>query len=219
MTLGEFKALLRTTLKRGTQFDTILQQQISMALTKMERNYTYLYMEQFRLLQVEIGQRIIDLPPNLLVKNIKMIRWINSDGSYTKLEKTEPGQMAGLVSGVPYRYFLSGQSQIVFDATPTTQLVGEAILVQYSQLSSDETTEPRVLQIAPDVLLMETLRLFATVLRDPRMLDMQNILVEEGRNTLTRAEDEGRFSDANLSLVYSPQPSGNLVGYTEDVGR
>lgn len=219
MTLGEFKSMIRGVMKRGTALDGLLQSHIQMAVTKIERNYDYTYMEKARLLEVAVDQRIVDFPPGVLVKSISMLRWIRDDGLYVNLRKVDPKQLNAIAEGMPYRYYVAGNRQIIFDSVPDEQLIGEAILMEYSQIPNDDNYECPLLNVAPDMVMLETTRLFAVTTRDPRFLELQQVLIDEARNTMSRAEDEGKFANADLGMVYNPHPVGFVAGYTEDDGR
>src|SRR5262250_2398351 len=98
MKLSEFHDLVKTTANRGSTLDTKIPMQVRLAAMRLERNYIFSYMERFKLLQLVQGDRTLDLPSSGLVRGFKFIRLINSDDTYTYLNRTSPAQLQGLTT-------------------------------------------------------------------------------------------------------------------------
>lgn len=180
----------------------------------MERNYSFLYMEVFRLLQIGANDRIIPLPPSVAIKSIKFIRLIGTDGAYSYLNRLQPEDLTGLRSSttvpatsntVPRGYFMVGVSQLVLDSVPAEAANGEAIFREYTDWPTDTASQHPLLQMASDVLLAQTQWFMAVnIMKDLRMAEAYKVARDEGVNTLTRAEDESAYGGADNKMVYSP---------------
>lgn len=221
MNLGDFKAAVSTSLNRGTTMDGRIPLRIQQAVAWLERNYTFKYMERFRLLQIVANERTIDLPSNEVIKSWKFVRLVNDDGSYRYLNKIEPEDSLGLgtASSVMGRrpllssYWVSGISTMVLNTVPEAAWNGEGMWNAYTDwpLSEDSFTHP-LLNMASDVLQAETLLLMAAFdLRDQRMVAGWKEIRDEGVNTMTRAEDEAKYGGESISMAYVPEPGGGLA--------
>ena len=211
MLLSDFHQLVADHLRRGTTLSTQIVAQTKLAVQWLERNYTFKYMESFRLFQAVQGTRTMDLPTNSLIKGWKFLRLVNLDGTYAPLNKIEPEDLIGLRTQnsqtnfvVPEAYFVIGNSKLVFDCVLSQDVSGEVMYYQYSDWPTDLGSTHPLLQFAADVLLQETLLMMALYLRDPRMADTIKVTRDEALNTLTRAEDENKFSGESISMVFTP---------------
>lgn len=210
MILSEFHALVSESLKRGTTLDARIPGQVKLAVQWLERNYTFKYMEVFRLLQIVSGARTLAMPTNATLKGFKFIRMIGADGYYETLNKVEPEDLAAVQapSSSPIRpasYFVVGNSTIVFDSTPGEDLSGEAMYYQYTDWPTDDTARHPVLDMAADVLLHQTLMFMGAFLRDMEMIAAYKALRDEGLNTMLRAEDEVKHSGESVSMAFPPR--------------
>lgn len=210
MTLGEFHQLVADSLRRGTTLSTQIVGQTKLAVQWMERNYTFKYMESFRLFQAVEGSRTLDLPTNCVIKAHKFIRLIGADGLYVPLKKVEPEDLPGIRTStnssgntVPAHYWVMGNNTIVFDSVLTANLSGEALFYQYSDWPVELTETHPLLGFASDVLLEQVLLLMAAFLKDPEMAAARKLLRDEGLNTLVRAEDENKYGGESLAMVYT----------------
>lgn len=207
MTLGEFHQLVSDNLRRGSAQNSAIPQQTKLAVQWMERNYTFRYMEKFRLLQLVPGDRTISFPDNIVVKSIKFVRLIDSDGRYLPLNKIEPGDLTGIRTGdrlVPKAFWGVGDGTLVLDVVPTEALNGEAVLFEYTDWPTAENSRHPLLDFAADVLMQQTLVFMATLLRDAAMAGVYKTLRDEALDTLTRAEDEGQFGGESISMAFRP---------------
>src|SRR5262249_39539518 len=143
MNLGDFQTLVSTTLNRGTTMDSRIPSRVAMAAKWGERNYTFKYMEAFRLLQIVLGERIIPMPSNTIIKAWKFVRLIKNDGSYIYLKKVEPEDILGLGqvnADTQVRhprpslsaYWVVANRQIVLNTVPEADWSGEAMWYAYS---------------------------------------------------------------------------------------
>jgi hypothetical protein len=216
MNLGTFHALVSTSLKRGTTLDPLIPAKVSLAVQWLERNYTFKYMERFRLLQIVANQRAIPLPPNVILKSVKFLRIINSDGTLTYLNKIEPEDMVGIPSQnnslfgssepvKPIGYYIVGINTLVLNVVPGADFTAEGITHEYTDWPTDLDSGHPILDLASDLLLAQTLIYMAVFdLKDPRMFAEYKTTRDEAVNTLTRAEDETRFGGESVSMAFSP---------------
>lgn len=225
MNLGAFQSMVSTTLNRGTTLDSRIPLRVQMAAQWLERNYSFKYMEAFRLLQVVQGERVIDLPSNQVIKAWKFVRLIRDDGSYMYLNKVEPEDILGIGNPAPNAtfttrnekprlsaYWVVGNSQMVLNTVPDTDWSGEGMWLAYTDWPTDPSAEHPLMNMASDVLLAETLLLMAAFdLRDQRMVAGWKEIRDEGVNTLTRAEDENKYGGESLTMAFVPEPGGGLA--------
>lgn len=212
MTLGEFHQLVSDSLRRGTAQDTQIPGQAKLAVQWLERNYTMSYMENFRLLQVVAGDRTIQLPREKIVKSIKFLRLVGTDGRYSPLKMVDPSDLTGIRNAqnssssslVPKAFWRSGHNLLVLDSVSDVGVSGEAILYEYSDWPTAPDSRHPLLDFAADVLLQQTLLFMAALLRDASMLGAYKALRDEALNTLTRAEDEGNYGGQSFSMAFSP---------------
>lgn len=226
MNLGDFKSNVSQTLNRGTTMDGRIPRRVLMAVQWLERNYTFKYMERFRLLQIVANERTISLPSNEVIKSWKFVRLIRDDGSYQYLNKIEPEDVLGIGLPSPVgtnqrrsdkpalsAFWVSGVSTMVLNTVPETSWSGEGMWHTYTDwpLAEDDFTHP-LLNMASDVLLAETLLLMAAFdLRDQRMVAAWKDIRDEGVNTMTRAEDEAKYGGESIAMAFVPEPGGGLA--------
>lgn len=207
MTLGEFHQMVADSLRRGTTLTTQIQNNTKLAVQWMERNYTFKYMETFRLFQAVEGSRTLDLPSNVIIKAHKFIRLVDASGTYKSLKRCEPEDITSLRSSqnsagdyLPSRYWVAGNATIVFDAILQGDLNGEALFYQYTDwITGADETHP-LLGFASDVLLQQVCLFMAAFLKDVEMAAAYKTLRDEAVNTLVRAEDENKYAGQDFTM-------------------
>jgi hypothetical protein len=204
MKLSDFNSLVSTYLKRGTSLDAIIPKASPMALSFLERNYTFKYMEVFKTVQLVQGNRTIVLPTNMVTKSIAMMRFIDSAGGYQEVNRVMPRDLKGTGSGKPQGYWLSGTNVIVFDMTPTENINGEAILNVFTTWPVGPNESHPLLIMAPDVMIYQTLINMAAYMRDSELVGAYKLMRDEGLNTLTRSDDELRYDSEYSAMAYEP---------------
>lgn len=208
MQLQEFYSLVSTAMKRGTELDAVIPLFAPLACNWLERNYTMKYMESVRLIQVDPGDRTIELQSNQQIKEIVFIRMIGATGDYKYLNRKSPKEFTSVLSGPSDFYWVAGTSVIVLENVPDSKESGEALFNCYSAWPKEpEETHP-LLKIAPDVMMYQTLLMLAAHARDVRIAEAYIGLRNEGLNTLTRAEDEFRYGSVDQSMAYVPYSPG-----------
>jgi hypothetical protein len=211
MELSAFHAMVSSSLRRGTTLDVYIPQQTVLAAQWLERNYSMKYMETFRMLQIEQGERVIQMPANVLVKAAKFIRLVNTDGTYNYLNKIEPEDLQSIRSitsvsdPTPHNYYIVGLKQLVLDSIPQVDASGEGILYEYSSWPSEPTATHPMLDVAADLLLAQVQMFMAVnIMKDLRMVPAYKELRDEAVNTLTRAEDETKYGGEAAVMAYTP---------------
>lgn len=210
MTLAEFHQLVADSLRRGTTLTTQITGYTKLAVQWMERNYTFKYMEEFRLFQLVSGSRTLELPSNSLIKSHKFIRLIGDDGAYTKLNRVEPEDVPGIRTAqngfanntMPSQYWTVKNSLLVFDSVLTSDYNGEAMFHIYTDWITEPTETHPLLGFASDVLLQQVCLFMAAFLKDAEMAAAYKTLRDEAVNTLVRAEDENKYSGESVSMAY-----------------
>jgi hypothetical protein len=207
MTLGDFHQMVADSMRRGTTLTTQIKNFTALSVQWMERNYTFKYMEVFRLFQAVQGSRTLDLPTNVVIKAHKFIRLVDSTGTYVVLERCEAQDITAIRSSrndagayIPARYWVAGNSTIVFDAVVQGDLEGEALFYQYTDwITGADETHP-LLGFASDVLLQQTCFMMAAFLKDSEMAAAYKVLRDEAVNTLVRAEDENKYAGQSFTM-------------------
>ena len=204
MKLSEFNSLVSTYLKRGTSLDAIIPKASPMALSFLERNYTFKYMEVFKTLQLVAGDRVINLPLNMVTKSVSMLRFVSTDGSYKEIDRVMPRDLKGTGTGCPQGYWLNGVRTLVFDMTPTENINGEAILNVFTSWPTGPDETHPLLIMAADVMIYQTLINMAAYMRDSDLVGAYKLMRDEGLNTLTRSDDELRYDSEHSAMAYEP---------------
>lgn len=205
MNLGEFHSDVSIALARGTALDARIPGRVKQAAGWLERNYTFSYMERFRLLQLEIGDRTVDFPTNEIIKGFKFCRLIDGLGNYTYLNKINPGDMTGLSTVGISAFWTVANRMLVLNSIPTERANGEAMWHSYTDWPTGNDARHTLIDIASDVLLAQTLMFMASFdLRDMRMYQVWKDVRTEGVDTLSRAEDETTYGGQKVSMVYVP---------------
>jgi hypothetical protein len=200
-----------------------------MAALWLERNYTFKYMERFRILQIIANERVIQLPTNSIIKGFKFVRLVNPDGSYSYLNKIEPEDSLGVVSDLnplamvpvstnsgivvptpnvinPRAYWIVGNREMVLNAIPATDLVAEVMYYEYTNWPVQLDAETPIIDIASDVLIFQTLLFMSSLdTRDQRMAAAYKEFRDEGVNTWTRSEDENKYGSEQMSMIFVPE--------------
>jgi len=234
--IDEFNTLVSTSLRRGNSLDSFIPLQTALAVQFMERNYNFKYMEMFRLINIQgpqgaiPGQRVILMPSGVSIKAWILFRIINSDGSYSYIDKVEPKDLTMVDSSAntftagsvpapntatikPRNFFQVGLSTVVLDAVPSQNYSAEAMFYGYSSWPTDPTTVPSggsdfthpLLQTMSDVLLAQTQwNMAKNVMKDTRMIQVYEADAKKAFDTLLRAEDELKYSAENMRMLYKP---------------
>jgi hypothetical protein len=245
MNVDQFNSMVSASLKRGTTLDSQIPQQTAMAVQWIERNYTFKYMEAFRLIVIQQNERVLLMPVGSVVKSWIFFRIVNTDGSYSYINKVEGKDLtlvnssANTIIGgavpptgtvfqiVPKNFFQVNLSTIVLDAVPSQNLNAEAMFYNYSSWPVDVTTIPgggstfthTLLLIASDMLLAQTqMNCAVNLLKDLRMMQAYKEVRDEAVNTLLRAEDETKWAGENIRMLYKPAYDDDQINAANTLG-
>ena len=124
--LGAFRALVSSSLGRGTSLDSEIPTWIKVAVRFIERNYTFQYMRGWRLIEIDADSdnpHVISLA-GIQVKKIEAFRLYETDTSIDGRRFTDlngPLEVKDRITrptGDPSGYWLDGVSNIILDAIP-----------------------------------------------------------------------------------------------------
>lgn len=208
MLLGELHETIRETIKRGSAYDAFIPRYVKQAVQFIERNYDFKYMERLTLIQTVAGDRVVEIP--YYIKGVEFIRLVTStpNSNYNYMTAVEARSQIRPETGAPSEFWRLGHNKLVFNPIPdASSYAGEALLKVYTGTDWPTKDDSRhyLLDVAPDLLIAETmLKMAVTVLRDARMVEGYKMMRDEALNTLTRAEDELRFSGADYRMGYQP---------------
>jgi len=227
MNFSDFVQMVSAGLRRGNTLDQYIPGQARLAMTWMETNYNFKYMEQLRLLQLAIGDRVIKLPDNENIKAMKFFRIVNTDGTYLYLRKVKAEDLTTVISTVntviggtvpatvgtpnivPTAYFQVSTDRLVINAITTVVFNCEVSYLGYSDTSGwkiGQTFNHPILTIAPHALVAQTLvNMAINIMKDMRMVQGYEKQRDEAVNTLTRAEDETNYGGEDTAMAYDPQ--------------
>lgn len=235
MRFPDFIQLVSAALRRQTTLDQYIPGQARIALSFIEKNYTFKYMEKFRLLQLAIGDRVIYLPPGESIKAMKFFRLAKQDGSYIYLKKVEPEDLTQVIATfnpiiggtvpatnsadflTPTGYFQVGLSQLIINTVTTIAFNAEVMYYGYSDtagwVTGNDPAHP-ILDVAPDLLINQTLlNMAVNIMKDLRMVPAYKELRDEAINSLTRAEDETKYGGEDFAMAYDPEYDLRLANW------
>lgn len=205
MNIAQFYSEIRASLARGTTLDSEIPLKAKQALRKIERNHSLKYMERFgKLTTLSSAECTETLAlPSPFTKSIIYVRQVYNDAAgretYRYLKKRPPGENVrpGLCTRPEY-YWQLGYTTLQFDKSRALDEVYQLSWYEYTDWPLTGETDdflPWILEHAADLLIAETLILFAPRLRDPRMVEMYNAQKLEALSTLLGADDEANFLD------------------------
>jgi len=150
MNLGEFHTLLKDSLKRGDALDTVIPKYVSMAVSFIERNYSFKYMEQLMLLQMVEGDRVVEL--SRYYKKVEFVRFApyQTVADYTYLYPTEANQIFRPSTGTPAELYLLGTNKLIFNPIPDGAYSGEVMMLAYTDWPTADDSKHYLLDMAVD---------------------------------------------------------------------
>lgn len=206
MNLGEFHAQVSADIRRGTTQDAQIPKWTRQAALFLERNKTMNYMRRFATVNIDLATndtpRFVELT-DTRIKSIQFFRWVNSDGTFSYMEKKDPRDMADLASGTPEVYWPSGVSTLVLSSTPDTNLSGELWLSSYSAWPTNLASTHWLIENAEDVLEAGAMMNAGKHLRDQSMYAFWKTEYDKGLVSLYAAEDEFAQENTNYIMEYA----------------
>ena len=120
-TLTTFHALVSTEINRGTKFDSEIGNFVRNAAKFVESNHTLEYMKKFDA-TVDIAEDVRTVPISTLTSNeIKKIlfwRIVNSDATFSYIEKIEAEDLMTRADGKPSNFWIDGKTNFILGSTP-----------------------------------------------------------------------------------------------------
>jgi hypothetical protein len=205
MILSEFHDLVRDSAKRGDTIDTLIPRYVKMAVTWIERNWSFKYMEQLATLRLVAADRVVEL--DRYIKGVKFVRFtpFGDIADYTYLSPVDNVNVVKPESGVPAEFYILGHNKLVFNPIPDIAYEGEVELTAFTDWPTADDSRHYLLDIGTDLLLSQTLMMLAvTILRDPKMIEGFRVLREESIRTMLSTDDEMRYTGADLRMGYRP---------------
>lgn len=205
MNLGEFHTLLRDSLKRGDALDGILPTYVKMAVTHIERNWTFKYMEELALLQMVEGDRVVELP--YYIKGVEWLRFapVGTVADYTYVTTGEASSVVTPENGAPTHFSILNYNKLIFNPIPDMNYSGEILLHSFTDWPTADNSRHFLLDMGADLLLGQTLLMMAIgVLRDPRMVEGFKLMRDEAMRTMLMADESLRYTGADLRMGYTP---------------
>lgn len=201
----------------GTEFDERIPTYTRRAAAWAERNYSFLYMENFRQVAVAKDQAFVSLTAG--TKRVLWARQIKEDGSFLNLDQFSPRDVDSkdpLDLGTPSHFWLDGDrasasqgqdtvpARMVFnieaDRTFTLELTESILTVWPTTL----TKEPWLLKYAEDFMEYQTILQMAQgpELRDAELATLMRPLRDEALNTVLALDEEARRSSNAIQSSY-----------------
>jgi hypothetical protein len=205
MTLGDFKTRVKNGIRRNDTADSLIEPAAAAATRWLERNYTFLYMMQFRRFTISASAndpRQLSLPSSR-VKAVRMLRIEKDSGYFHYVPLIDPKDMTRVHEGLPEGYWLDGRQRIWIDATPTEDLSAEIQFSEYSIFPTQDSETSWLIDNAEDVLQAQTIMFLAPELRDQKVFQFYQRLRDEGLKTLLLAEDEGKYQNMEAQMRYT----------------
>jgi len=215
-TLSEFTAMVSGEANQGTRLDSYIPNAIRRAAKLIERNYSFLYMERFLELDLDVSvanPRFVPFP-GTATKKINFVRYEQSFPStttrkYKFLSPVDPINIGTIEEGEsPSAYWITGDESgtrfLVLDQVGTENLTLEVHSVEYSTWPTADTATHWLLDNAEDAMLGKSMQLLAPYANEPDWMQFYNPMWEEGIRTLTMADEEARYAGTadGFKMVY-----------------
>lgn len=208
MKLGEFHTEVSSELKRGTSLDNVIPRKVRDAVQFLERNHAMKYMERWISIDLDPGDRLIDLP--FFVRNFKFLRLLPTEGRYgSKVylkpmdpEDEEPAgsQCGPLLTG----YSQIGQQSLRFNADITEKVRLESVAFCFTDW---QTTVPTfrhyLLDVASDLLMAMTMMGMAVYMKDQRMYAVYRTQRDEALRTFYVLDTDVSEGDKYGQMEYT----------------
>ena len=210
--LSEFHTLVSDALGRGMSLDAVIPRRVQMTARWLERNYTFQYMRQLRLLDVDSAAddpHIVSLH-DLEIKKIETlrVRTTDEDGSYLfspPLLQTKPADRSSRPFGQPESYWLNGVSSLVFNSVPDEDLTIEGHFVLFTKWGTATNWTHWLLDNATQLLLCRTLMALMPRTRDPALYQAHKAEFDLELNSFNTAEEDLQSSAPFVSRWEPPE--------------
>lgn len=206
--LGEFHTQVAGALKRGSTVDALIPSYVERTARRIEKNYTYLYMEKFAEFIVDASAsfpRTIQLPAGQdLTKTIEMLRWIDStDFSYNTIFEVDPRRITQRKTAAATGYWRQGNDFLILDNKPDVNYDYEIIWSEYTDWPTDLNAAPWLVKNEVSLLMAETLLEFAGFLRDKDMRAEYQAQRDIAYKESIKADEDIRASNSDATTGYT----------------
>lgn len=216
-TLSEFHTLVRDAIGRSTELDTAIALRTKLAARWLERNYTFQYMRDWRVLSLSASATypyIISLA-GLEVKRVELLRSRSADDAGTgykfsrPLKQLKPGDRETRSAGVPESFYLNGVSSLVLNSIPEEDMTFEGHFQLYTQWGSADGWTHWLLENATQLLLSRTLLMMTMGrTRDGALYDMYKSEFDLEIESFKVAEEELQTGEV-IAIWEPPEGASN----------
>lgn len=204
MTLADFHTRVSTHLRRGSQLDAEIASYVKSAARWLEQNYTFDYMKKFVSFTIDADAatpRKLALPSDRF-KAIEFVRIVNDDSTYSYLKKVQAKEITEYPSEKPKAYWISGMSAMYLNSVPDEDYSCEMEYSEFTAWPSSTAATPLLLQHYEDLLLYQTLYMFAALMRDRENVPVWKNLRDEFLRVATLAQQEREDSNEEIYAEY-----------------
>lgn len=212
-TLGQFHTLVSDALGRGTSLDSVIPERARMAARWIERNYTFQYMRQVRLITASASAEYpyIASLNGLEIKKLTTLRrrTTDTDGSILfgpALRQVKPVDRSNRPSGTPESYWLNGVSSLIFNSVPDEDMVFEGHFVLFTSWGTASSWTHWLLDNATQLLLCRTLMAMMPRTRDPALYQAHKTEFDLEIQSFQIAEEDLQSSEPVISQWEPPYP-------------
>lgn len=211
-TLGAFHTLVSDSLGRGTSLDSVIPRRVQMTARWLERNYTFQYMRQLRVLEVDsaaTNPHIVSLY-DLEIKKIETLRRreLDTDNSYLfspPLSQTKPADRSSRPFGQPESFWLNGVSSLIFNSIPDEDMTFEGHFVLFTKWGTADSWTHWLLDNATELLLCRTLMALMPRTRDPALYQAHKAEFDLEIQSFNIAEEDLQSSAPFVSRWEPPE--------------
>jgi hypothetical protein len=201
MQLGDFEQYVSDVIHQGDTLDAFITAEVRKAALWMERNNTFVYMENYRAFAISSGAT--EVPFTSQIKRVDMFRQVLDDGEFRNFEQIHPTDIDKedvVALGTPHLFWINGNAggipKAVLNMEAPEDLSVQMIEVLFTTWPTGAASEPWLLKYGEDALLQQTLFQIALLprVRDQEMAQMAKVARDEAINTLLGVDDELRAS-------------------------
>lgn len=224
-TLTQFYAQVSDEIRRGSKLNYQVPTKVQMAISWMEKKYTFKYMERFCTLLIDstVSQpRAIQQPTGF--KQMYFWRIINDNGTYSRITQVDAYDQSAnnynedvlslqtCKSAKPEAYWQDGNNYFWLDNTPNVNYNSELAFTNFTILPADTSQSPTIIQTYADLILWQTMLLMASTMREPNITTLYKPLRDEAMEAAVNSDIEQRQSGRSESMKYGWE-------YMEDVNN
>ena len=220
LTLSDFKSQVSDEINQGDRLDSLIAGALRRAGQWFERNYTFLYMERFVQINVDVSEdnaRFVPWPTPF-IKKLNFVRMYSAASStavvptYTYLVPIDPQRVSDVRSDSPSGYWLSGTDDLdvggylVLDQIGSDDLVLEAHYARRSEWPTADADRHWLFDHGEDALLAKTMMNMAPSANEPDWLRAYQSMLDMGIKSMIDSDVDMRASGdfGGYKMVYGP---------------